>query len=72
MFAEIRQSLADFGVHFDVYFNEKDLHDKGELKTALTRLTERGPRLRAGRRHLAAYDRLRRRQGPRPDQDTVS
>ena len=31
MFDEIRQSLADFGVHFDVYFNEKDLHDKGEL-----------------------------------------
>jgi arginyl-tRNA synthetase len=42
MFAEIRQSLADFGVHFDVYFNEKDLHDKGELKTALTRLTDEG------------------------------
>jgi arginyl-tRNA synthetase len=42
MFAEIRQSLADFGVHFDVYFNEKDLHDKGELKTALTRLTDKG------------------------------
>ena len=42
MFAEIRQSLADFGVHFDVYFNEKDLHDKGEPKTALTRLTEEG------------------------------
>ena len=42
MFAEIRQSLAGFGVHFDVYFNEKDLHDKGELKTALTRLSEQG------------------------------
>ena len=42
MFAEIRQSLADFGVHFDVYFNEKDLHDKGELKTALARLTDEG------------------------------
>jgi arginyl-tRNA synthetase len=42
MFAEIRQSLADFGVHFDVYFNEKDLHDKGELDAALKRLTEAG------------------------------
>jgi len=42
MFAEIRQSLAGFGVHFDVYFNEKDLHDKGELKTAMARLTEQG------------------------------
>ncbi len=42
MFAEIRKSLADFGVHFDVYFNEKDLHEKGELKAALTRLSEEG------------------------------
>jgi arginyl-tRNA synthetase len=42
MFAEIRRSLADFGVHFDVYFNEKDLHDKGELDVALERLTEAG------------------------------
>jgi len=42
MFAEIRRSLADFGVHFDVYFNEKDLHDKGELDAALKRLTEAG------------------------------
>ena len=31
MFAEIKASLADFGVHFDVYFAEKDLHDRGEL-----------------------------------------
>jgi arginyl-tRNA synthetase len=42
MFAEIRQSLADFGVKFDVYFNEKDLHDKGELTEALERLTAAG------------------------------
>ena len=42
MFAEIRRSLADFGVHFDVYFNEKDLHDKGELTAALERLTAMG------------------------------
>ena len=42
MFAEIRRSLADFGVVFDVYFNEKDLHDRGELKAALTRLTDEG------------------------------
>jgi arginyl-tRNA synthetase len=42
MFAEIRRSLADFGVHFDVYFNEKDLHDKGELDDALKRLTDAG------------------------------
>jgi arginyl-tRNA synthetase len=42
MFAEIRKSLADFGVAFDVYFNEKDLHDKGELTAALDRLTAAG------------------------------
>jgi arginyl-tRNA synthetase len=42
MFAEIKQSLHDFGVDFDVYFNEKSLHDKGELDTALERLGTRG------------------------------
>ncbi len=42
MFAEIRQSLADFGVRFDVYFNEKELHDKGELTAALSRLSDQG------------------------------
>jgi arginyl-tRNA synthetase len=42
MFAEIRESLVDFGVTFDVYFNEKDLHDKGELDAALERLTAGG------------------------------
>jgi arginyl-tRNA synthetase len=42
MFEEIRQSLTDFGVTFDVYFNEKDLHDKGELDAALQRLTAAG------------------------------
>jgi len=42
MFAEIKQSLAEFGVHFDVYFNEKELHDKGELDAAVARLREQG------------------------------
>ena len=42
MFAEIRASLDEFGVHFDTYFNEKDLHDRGELQLALDRLRERG------------------------------
>jgi arginyl-tRNA synthetase len=42
MFAEIRQSLEDFGVHFDVYFNEKDLHERGELDAALARLRAHG------------------------------
>jgi arginyl-tRNA synthetase len=42
MFAEIRESLAGFGVRFDVYFNESDLHDRGELDAALDRLAESG------------------------------
>ncbi|GAA1821675.1 arginine--tRNA ligase [Luedemannella flava] len=42
MFDEIKSSLADFGVHFDVYFNEKDLHDRGELDAALARLRAQG------------------------------
>jgi arginyl-tRNA synthetase len=42
MFAEIKASLESFGVHFDLYFNEKDLHDRGELDAALARLREQG------------------------------
>jgi arginyl-tRNA synthetase len=42
MFGEIKESLAQFGVHFDRYFSEKDLHDRGELDAALTRLREQG------------------------------
>ncbi|MBB4760155.1 arginine--tRNA ligase [Amorphoplanes digitatis] len=42
MFAEIKASLDEFGVHFDTYFNEKDLHDRGELQEALDRLRDQG------------------------------
>ena len=42
MFDEIKSTLATFGVHFDVYFNEKDLYDRGELDLALARLREQG------------------------------
>ena len=42
MFAEIKQSLTEFGVNFDVHFNEKDLHNRGELQEALDRLREQG------------------------------
>ncbi|MEU4714730.1 arginine--tRNA ligase [Micromonospora purpureochromogenes] len=42
MFAEIKSSLRAFGVEFDTYFNEKDLHDRGELDLALERLREQG------------------------------
>ncbi|MEU6076168.1 arginine--tRNA ligase [Micromonospora sp. NPDC047074] len=42
MFAEIKSSLQSFGVEFDTYFNEKDLHDRGELDLALNRLRAQG------------------------------
>jgi arginyl-tRNA synthetase len=42
MFAEIKESLAGFGVRFDVYFNESDLHEAGELDAALDRLRQEG------------------------------
>jgi arginyl-tRNA synthetase len=42
MFDEIKSSLVSFGVRFDVYFNEKELHDRGELEAALERLRGQG------------------------------
>jgi arginyl-tRNA synthetase len=38
MFDEIKASLAEFGVRFDVYFNERELHVRGELDAAIERL----------------------------------
>ncbi|MDQ6687037.1 MAG: arginine--tRNA ligase [Actinomycetota bacterium] len=42
MFAEIKASLHDFGVDFDVYFHENDLHRSGAVQRAVARLTELG------------------------------
>ncbi len=42
MFAEIKQSLHDFGVDFDVYFHEDNLHQSGAVERAIRRLTELG------------------------------
>lgn len=42
MFAEIKKSLSDFGVEFDVYFHENDLHESGAVETAVQRLRDRG------------------------------
>ncbi len=42
MFEEIKSSLHDFGVDFDVYFHEKSLHDSGAVERAIARLTEMG------------------------------
>jgi arginyl-tRNA synthetase len=42
MFDEIKRSLHEFGVDFDVYFSERTLHDKGEVEDALEQLREGG------------------------------
>jgi len=42
MFTEIKKSLHDFGVEFDVYFHENDLHESGAVDRAVARLTELG------------------------------
>ncbi len=42
MFAEIKKSLHEFGVDFDVYFHENNLHETGAVKRAIARLTEMG------------------------------
>jgi len=42
MFDEIKQTLADFGVHFDVYFHENSLHESGAVQHAVDRLRELG------------------------------
>ena len=40
--AEIRQTLEDFGVHFDVWFSERTLHESGAVAAAVARLREQG------------------------------
>ena len=42
MFGEIRSSLHDFGVDFDVYFHEDSLHESGAVERAVARLRELG------------------------------
>ncbi|MDQ1487358.1 MAG: arginyl-tRNA synthetase [Actinomycetota bacterium] len=42
MFAEIKRSLHDFGVDFDVYFHENDLYESGAVAHAIARLQELG------------------------------
>jgi arginyl-tRNA synthetase len=42
MFAEIKQTLHDFGVDFDVYFHENSLHESGAVAHAVDRLRALG------------------------------
>jgi arginyl-tRNA synthetase len=39
---DIQATLADFGVHFDVFFSEQELHDGGAIEKAVARLREQG------------------------------
>jgi arginyl-tRNA synthetase len=42
MFAEIRESLHEFGVDFDVYFHENSLYESGAVEKAIERLKSGG------------------------------
>jgi len=42
MFGDIKASLHDFGVDFDVYFHENELHESGSVERAITRLRDLG------------------------------
>lgn len=42
MFQEIRESLHDFGVDFDVYFHENSLYESGAVEKAILRLRSLG------------------------------
>ncbi len=42
MFPEIKESLHEFGVDFDVFFHEQSLHHSGAVERAVKRLTEMG------------------------------
>ena len=42
MFGDIKKSLHDFGVDFDVFFHENELHESGAVEHAIDRLRELG------------------------------
>jgi arginyl-tRNA synthetase len=42
MFGDIKASLHDFGVDFDVYFHENELHETGAVDRAIQRLRDLG------------------------------
>ncbi|MFJ4168575.1 arginine--tRNA ligase [Paenarthrobacter sp. NPDC089714] len=39
---DIKNTLGEFGVDFDVFFSEKELHDAGAIEAAVARLREQG------------------------------
>lgn len=42
MFAQIRKSLEDFGVNFDVFFHENSLYESGAVQRSVQRLQDLG------------------------------
>ena len=42
MFGDIKAALHEFGVRFDVYFHENELHESGAVEKAITRLSDLG------------------------------
>lgn len=42
MFSEIKKSLEDFGVHFDVFFHENSLYESGAVEKAIEKLRSLG------------------------------
>ena len=38
----IKQALADFGVNYDVWYSEKDLHQSGKVQAVIKELQEKG------------------------------
>ena len=42
MFGEIKKSLEEFGVHFDVFFHENSLYETGAVEKAIAKLRELG------------------------------
>ena len=47
MFDEVKRTLHEFGVDFDVYFHENNLYESGAVERAIERLTEMGNTYRA-------------------------
>ncbi len=40
--AHLKETLEDFGVHFDTWFSERQLHEAGAVQQVISRLTEAG------------------------------
>lgn len=42
LLARLKETLANYAIHFDVWFSEKQLHDSGAVTDAINLLTKRG------------------------------